>query len=395
MYQCRASLLRKSLSHTRISHNLSWTTTLIRKYAIESTPSSSHSSRVNASLADTAALFKTYKPVTPGLRHLRRPRNAHLYEGQPVRELTVARRKKGGRNNQGRITVRHIGGGHKQRIRIVDFERKIPGDHDVIRIEFDPGRSAHIALLKSRDANAGREKFSYILAPEGLRAGDTVRSFRMGIPADIAPEYVSQGDQPKDSGETSESGKAVSNSVTTDMSLAMGILRSFTVKVGNVLALKFIPPGTHIHNISLKPEGRGILVRSAGSFGTVIAHAPGERYVQVRLQSGEIRKVLQDCCATVGVVSNPLWKDRSLGKAGRSRWLGHRPKVRGVAMNKVDHPHGGGRGKSKSNKHPVSIWGWQTKGKRTRKPGPKGPKNSNKMVIKERPRGKEKTGERK
>jgi ribosomal protein L2 len=251
-----------------------------------------------------------------------------------VRELTVARRKNGGRNNRGRITVRHIGGGHKQRIRIVDFERKIPGDHDVIRIEFDPGRSAHIALLKSRDVNAGREKFSYILAPEGLKAGDTVRSFRMGIPADIAPQHVLQEVQPKDSGETSKSDTAVSNSVATDISLAMGILRSFTVKIGNVLPLKFIPPGTSIHNISLKPEGRSILVRSAGSFGTVVAQAPGERYVQVRLQSGEIRKVLQDCCATIGAVSNPLWKDRSLGKAGRSRWLGRRPKVRGVAMNK-------------------------------------------------------------
>jgi len=329
MFRCRASLLRTSLSY-RIPHNLSWTTTLTRKYAKEATPSASHLRRVNVSLEDATALFKTYKPVSPGLRHLRRPRNAHLYEGPPVRDLTVARRKKGGRNNQGRITVRHIGGGHKQRIRIIDFDRKIPGDHDVIRIEYDPGRSAHIALLKSRDKNAGREKFSYILAPEGLKAGDTVRSFRMGIPANIAQEYTLQGDRLKDSKKTSESDTGVSN----DMSLAMSIVRSYTIRTGNVLPLKSIPPGTYIHNITLKPDGRGILVRSAGSFGTVVAHTPGDKYVQVQLQSGEIRKVLQDCCATVGAVSNPLWKDRSLGKAGRSRWLGHRPKVRGVAMNK-------------------------------------------------------------
>lgn len=334
MFRCRASLLRTFLSHR--TYNLSWTTTVARKYATEATPSHSHSGRVNASLADTATLYKTYKPVTPGLRHLRRPRNAHLYEGRPVRELTVARRKKGGRNNQGRITVRHIGGGHKQRIRIIDFVRDIPGIHDVVRIEFDPGRSAHIALVQSRDTNAGQQKFSYILAPEGLRAGDTVRSFRMGIPDDIAPEYASPEEQSSNSEKTEST--APSNSVSTDISLAMGLLRSLTVKVGNVLPLKFIPPGTHIHNISLKPEGRGILVRSAGSFATVVAHAHGERYVQVRLQSGEIRKVLQDCCATIGAVSNPLWKDRSLGKAGRSRWLGHRPKVRGVAMNAYAFP---------------------------------------------------------
>jgi ribosomal protein L2 len=203
-----------------------------------------------------------------------------------------------------------------------------------VRIEYDPGRSAHIALLQSREENAGSQKFSYILAPEGLRAGDTVQSFRMGIPDDIAPNYMLLAEQPAaqpaDGGE--ESTKSSTN-VSTDISLAMGLLRSITVKSGNVLPLKLIPPGTSIHNISLKPEGRGILVRSAGSFGTIVAHTNGDRYVQVRLQSGEIRKILQDCCATIGVVSNPLWKDRSLGKAGRNRWLGHRPKVRGVAMN--------------------------------------------------------------
>lgn len=341
MFRCRARLLQLYLSSPRLPSNLSQTTTLTRKYATESTASLSHLNKVNASLGQTSALFKTYKPVTPGLRHLRRPRNDHLYEGRPIRDLTVARRKKGGRNNQGRITVRHIGGGHRQRIRIVDFMRKIPGIHDVVRIEFDPGRSAHIALLQSRDENAGSKKWSYILAPEGLRAGDTVQSFRMGIPADIAPEYAAQqGQVPEESqGDESEAvTKGTADSRGTDMSLALGLLRSLTIKPGNVLPLKFIPAGTLIHNISLKPEGRCILVRSAGSFGTVVAHKEGERYVQVRLQSGEIRKVLQDCCATVGVVSNPLWKGRSLGKAGRNRWLGRRPRVRGVAMNAYATP---------------------------------------------------------
>lgn len=187
MFACRASLLRTLQSS---STTILRTTATARTYATEATPSSRLSGRLNASLADTASLFKTYKPVTPGLRHLKRPRNDHVYEGKPVRDLTVARRKHGGRNNQGRITVRHIGGGHKQRIRLVDFWRNIPGVHDVVRIEFDPGRSAHIALLQSRDENAGAKKFTYILAPEGLRAGDQVQSFRMGIPADLAPEYT-------------------------------------------------------------------------------------------------------------------------------------------------------------------------------------------------------------
>lgn len=343
MFRCRASLLQTYLFSraSPLSPSLRQAISLTRKYATESTSSLNHSSKVNASLAHASALFKTYKPVTPGLRHLRRPRNDHLYEGRPIRDLTVARRKKGGRNNQGRITVRHIGGGHRQRIRIIDFVRKTPGIHDVVRIEFDPGRSAHIALLQSRDKNAGSKKWSYILAPEGLRAGDTVQSFRMGIPADIAPEYAAQQEQILEEAQgDEESGVATgaADSRGTDLSLALGLLRSLTVKPGNVLPLKFIPAGTLIHNISLKPEGRSLLVRSAGSFGTVVAHKEGERYVQVRLQSGEIRKVLQDCCATIGAVSNPLWKSRSLGKAGRNRWLGRRPRVRGVAMNAYAAP---------------------------------------------------------
>ncbi|EDR16019.1 mitochondrial 54S ribosomal protein RML2 [Laccaria bicolor S238N-H82] len=327
---------------------------------------------VEAALARTQDLFKKYKPVSPGIRHLRRPLVPHLYEGRPIRALTVARRKNGGRNSHGHITVRHRGGGHRQRIRTLDYMRDAPGVHNVVRIEYDPGRSAHIALLFNKDPTAeATKKWSYIIATEGMRAGDEVQSFRQGIPDGFIPGF-----------ETDNSAQ----------SLAMGILRSMTLKPGNVLPLRLIPPGTVINNVALSPKGPGILVRSAGSFGQVIAHEEGGRYVQVRLQSGEVRKVLKDCCATIGKVSNSMWKSRQLGKAGRARWLGIRPSVRGVAMSAYDHPHGGGRGKSKSNKHPVSIWGWGTKGTRTRKPGPKGPKNSNKMVIRERPRGVEKRG---
>jgi len=361
-----------------------------RHYAIPAT--SQHvPSEVNEALARTSNLFKTYKPITPSIRHLKRPLSPHLYPGRPLRELTIPLRRKGGRNGHGHITIRFRGGGHKQRIRLVDFMRTEPGPHDVIRIEYDPGRSAHIALLKNRNPNVqGIKMWSYILAPDGLRAGQVVESFRQGIPDGLVPGFV---DSKKVRGNVLEgvSGEVATEAQTTSSSsLALGILRSVTVKPGNVLPLRLIPTGTAIHNIALNPEGRAILVRSAGTFGQVIAHEDSGRYTQVRLQSGEVRKVLQDCVATVGKVSNPLWKNRNLGKAGRSRWLGRRPHVRGMAMNRCDHPHGGGRGKSKGNKHPRSVWGWLTKGKRTRKPGPKGPKNSNKMVVRERPRGKEK-----
>ncbi|PFH47344.1 hypothetical protein AMATHDRAFT_67885 [Amanita thiersii Skay4041] len=389
-------------------------------YSTQSAYSQQSSNQLDAAFARSTALFKTYKPISPGIRHLRRPLNPHLYEGSPVRLLTVAKRKSGGRNAHGKITVRHRGGGHKQRIRIVDFMRDTPGVHDVVRIEYDPGRSAHIALVRNRDASAvGVKKWSYILATEGMRAGDTVQSFRRGIPEGFIPGFDSPkgGQVVEEDGEgevaveqlegqgaeqegvaTAEVNEAemVENeeegapSVDSSQSLALGLLRTLTLKPGNVLPLKLVPPGTMIHNIALKPFGPGKLVRSAGTFAQVTVHEEKGRYVHVRLQSGEVRKVLKDCCATIGKVSNSLWKNRSLGKAGRSRWLGKRPAVRGVAMNACDHPHGGGRGKSKSNKHPVSIWGWGTKGTRTRKPGPKGPKNSNKMVIRERPRGKDK-----
>ncbi|KAF9256833.1 ribosomal protein L2 [Marasmius fiardii PR-910] len=343
-------------------------------------------------LSRTSALFKTYKPVTPGLRHLKRPLTPHLYEGRPVRLLTVAKRKNGGRNSTGRITVRHRGGGHRQRIRILDFMRTESGVHDVVRIEYDPGRSAHIALLKNRNPTAqGTKLWSYIIATEGMRSGDTVQSFRSGIPEGLVPGLVLEDKKKKKTAAATTATEADQGTEeNSEQSLALGIFRALTLKSGNVLPLRLIPPGTVVHNISLSPQGPGILVRSAGSFALVMAHEESGKYTQVRLQSGEVRKILQDCCATVGQVGNYLWKNRSLGKAGRSRWLGRRPSVRGVAMNACDHPHGGGRGKSKSNKHPVSIWGWGTKGTRTRKPGPKGPKNSNKLVIRERPRGAEK-----
>ncbi|KAF5352821.1 hypothetical protein D9756_006167 [Leucocoprinus leucothites] len=352
-----------------------------RSYAAEVWKKSTNS-ETQAAFVRTETLFKTYKPITPGIRHLKRPLNLHIWEGRPVRLLTVARRRKGGRNSQGVITVRHRGGGHRQRIRIVDFHRNEPGVHDVVRIEYDPGRSAHIALVCNREQNAeGTKKWSYILATEGMRAGDQVQSFRQGIPKGFIPGFDDVFTEGKED-----------SSQTSSQTLALGLLRTLTLKPGNVLPLKLIPPGTIIHNISLKTDGPGILVRSAGSYGQIISNADGDRYVHVQLQSGEVRKVLKNCCATIGRVSNGLWKNRVLGKAGRARWLGRRPSVRGVAMNANDHPHGGGRGKSKSDKHPVSIWGWGTKGTRTRKPGPKGPKNSNKMVIRERPRGVEKRG---
>lgn len=294
-----------------------------RSYATEIWKNSANAES-KAAFARTEALFKTYKAVTPGRRHLKRPLNAHIWEGRPIRQLTLALRKKGGRNSHGHITVRHRGGGHRQRIRLVDFHRKEPGIHDVARIEYDPGRSAHIALLRNRDSKAeGTKKWSYILAPDGIRAGDEVQSFRSGIPTGFVPGFDFSFDGKEKSG----------TSGSSSQSLALGLLRTLTLKPGNVLPLHLIPPGTIIHNISLKPDGPGILVRSAGSLGQVVTHEETGRYIHVQLQSGEIRKVLRDCCATIGKVSNPLWKLRNLSKAGRSRWLGIRPTVRGVAMN--------------------------------------------------------------
>jgi len=234
--------------------------------------------------------------------------------------------KKGGRNNAGRITARHIGGGHKRRYRIVDFKRgkfDVPGT--VERIEHDPNRSAFLALIVYEDG----EK-NYILAPQRLQPGDKV----------IAGERVD-------------------------------------IKPGNAMPMKNMPIGTIIHNVEMKPGKGGQIARAAGTYCQLIGRDSG--YAQLRLGSGEMRMVRAECMATVGAVSNPDKKNINLGKAGRSRWLGKRPTVRGVAMNPVDHPHGGGEGRTSGGRHPVSPWGKPTKGKRTR-----GKKSSDRLIIRRR-----------
>ncbi|KAI9800087.1 MAG: hypothetical protein M1825_004269 [Sarcosagium campestre] len=318
------------------------------------------------SLAGNPAI-KTYKPRTPGLRHLRRPINEHLWKGKPHRALTLAKKgqAKAGRNNTGRITVRHRGGGHKRRIRTVDFARTKPGKHIVERIERDPGRSAHIALLTEEKTG---EK-SYIVAPDGLREGHTVESFRSGIPEDL---MASMGG-----------------------SVDPGVLAARTAWRGNCLPLHMVPVGTLVYNVGMTAERGAVFCRSAGTFATVISRDDdskrgGAKYVTVKLQSGEVRRIPRNACATIGVASNGNHQYRQLGKAGRSRWLGIRPTVRGLAMNAADHPHGGGRGKSKGNVHPKSIWGKPTKsGYKTRKRS-----KVNKFVVTPRPRnqGKRRTG---
>lgn len=283
-----------------------------------------------------AAILRTYKPRTPGVRHLKRPINDHLYKGRPHLPLTIARKGQhiGGRNSHtGKITVRHRGGGAKRRIRTIDFQRTDPGKHLVERIEHDPGRSAHIALL-SRTVD-GKKIYSYIVAPQGMRAGEEVESFRKGIPQELIRELGGTKDA--------------------------GMIAAKTAFRGNCMPLHMIPPGTIIYNVGLK-KGKGAqLCRSAGTFATVVSKGEGDpkkaQYVDVKLKSGEVRRILADCCATIGTASNVNFERRQLGKAGRKRWLGIRPTVRGVAMNAAEHPHGGGRGKSKGNVHPVSIWG--------------------------------------
>ncbi|KAI9272451.1 translation protein SH3-like domain-containing protein [Sporodiniella umbellata] len=282
--------------------------------------------------------FKTKKPTTPGKRWLKRVPRDHLYKGKAVRALTVAKRSTGGRNNRGRITIRHRGGGHKRRIRVIDWHRQELGTQTVVRLEHDPGRTGWIALLKHD--KTGQQ--TYIVAPHGLRAGDKVNSYR------------GMKDQASD------------------------ITRTVAIDAGNCMPLKMIPVGTIIHNIGLKRNGPGVMARAAGAYAQLIQ--TGESgYAQVRLSSGEVRLVPVDACATIGSVSNPDHQHEMMGKAGRLRWMGFRPTVRGMAMNSVDHPHGGGRGKSKGNKDPRSPWGVLAKGGKTRKlPNP--------MVVKPRPR---------
>lgn len=258
--------------------------------------------------------LKTFKPVTPGLRQLVIVDRSELYKGKPVKALTEGKVSSGGRNNNGRVTVRFRGGGHKQSYRLVDFKRraKLGMPATVERIEYDPNRSAFIALVKYEDGT-----LSYILAPQRLSAGDVVMS---GEQADIKP--------------------------------------------GNALPLANIPIGTIVHNVELKIGKGGALGRSAGTYAQIVGRDQG--YVILRLNSGEQRLVHGQCFATVGAVSNPDHMNISIGKAGRSRWLGRRPHNRGVAMNPIDHPHGGGEGRTSGGRHPVTPWGKPTKGKRTR-----------------------------
>ncbi|RED53729.1 50S ribosomal protein L2 [Aestuariispira insulae] len=257
--------------------------------------------------------LKKYKPNTPGTRGLVLVDRSDLHKGGPVKALTDGLTKKGGRNNTGRITMRRQGGGHKRKYRIIDFKRtKFDVAATVERIEYDPNRTAFIALLKYDDGEQ-----AYILAPQRLKAGDKV----------IAGEKVD-------------------------------------VKPGNAMPLSKMPIGTIIHNVELKPGKGGQIARSAGCYVQLVGRDQG--YAQLKLMSGELRVVRGECMATVGAVSNPDQQNIKLGKAGRNRWLGKKPEVRGVAMNPVDHPHGGGEGRTSGGRHPVTPWGVPTKGKRTR-----------------------------
>ncbi|NNC36646.1 MAG: 50S ribosomal protein L2 [Hyphomonadaceae bacterium] len=257
--------------------------------------------------------LKTYNPTSPSRRALVQVDRSELYKGKPEKSLTEGLKRKGGRNNMGRITTRHQGGGHKKSYRVVDFKRRkwdIPAT--VENLQYDPNRTAFIALLKYKDG----EK-AYILAPQRLAAGDTVIA---GASVDVKP--------------------------------------------GNAMPLRAMPVGTIIHAIEMKPGKGAQIARSAGTYAQLVGRDGG--YAQVRLKSGELRMIHQECVATVGAVSNPDHMNINLGKAGRKRWLGVRPTVRGVAMNPVDHPHGGGEGRTSGGRHPVTPWGKPTKGRRTR-----------------------------
>ena len=257
--------------------------------------------------------LKTYNPTTPGLRQLALVDRSELYKGKPVKALTVGKSETGGRNNLGRITVRFRGGGHKQTYRIIDFKRrKFDVAGTVERLEYDPNRTSFIALLRYPDGEQ-----AYIIAPQRLAVGDTVIA---GVQVDVKP--------------------------------------------GNAMPLASIPVGTIVHNIETKIGKGGALARSAGAYAQIVGRDQG--YVALRLSSGEQRLVHGQCFATVGAVSNPDHMNASLGKAGRNRWLGRRPHNRGVTMNPVDHPHGGGEGRTSGGRHPVSPWGKPTKGKKTR-----------------------------
>lgn len=270
---------------------------------------------------------RNLKPVTPGSRFASRADFSELTTDKPEKSLTVALRKKGGRNNTGRITVRRRGGGHKRRYRIIDYKRdKFDVVGTVATIEYDPNRSAYISLIHYKD---GEKR--YILAPLDLPIGSQI----------VSGEKV-------------------------------------PLKVGNALKLFNIPTGLLVHNIEMVPGKGGQMVRSAGGYAQIMAHGNG--FTTLKLPSGEIRLVSDKCMSTIGQVGNRAFEQIVSGKAGRSRWLGKRPKVRGVVMNPVDHPHGGGEGKTSGGRHPVTPWGKPTKGFKTRKKN----KKSNSMIIKRR-----------
>jgi large subunit ribosomal protein L2 len=266
------------------------------------------------------------KPTSAGRRHVVKVVNPDLHKGKPYAPLLEKNSKSGGRNNNGRITVRHIGGGHKHHYRVIDFKRTKDGiPAKVERLEYDPNRSANIALVLYADGER-----RYIIAPKGLKAGDTIQS---GVDAPI--------------------------------------------KAGNTLPMRNMPVGSTVHNVELKPGKGAQIARSAGAYVQILAREG--QYVTLRLRSGEMRKVEADCRATLGEVGNAEHMLRSLGKAGANRWRGVRPTVRGVAMNPVDHPHGGGEGRTSGGRHPVSPWGKPTKGAKTRKN-----KRTDKFIVRRR-----------
>jgi len=274
--------------------------------------------------------LRQFNPVTASLRGTVLIDRSELWKGKPVKALTVGKSHSGGRNNHGHTSVRFRGGGHKQSYRNVDFKRrKFDVPATVERLEYDPNRSAFIALVKYQDG-----ELSYILAPQRLRPGDQVVS---GARVDIKP--------------------------------------------GNAMPLAAIPVGTIVHNIEMKPLAGGKIARAAGTYAQLVGKDSG--YAQVKLMSGELRVVRAECMASVGAVSNPDNMNQKIGKAGRTRWLGRRPHNRGVVMNPVDHPLGGGEGRSSGGRHPVSPWGQPTKGYKTR-----GNKRTDKMIIRRRNKGK-------
>lgn len=276
--------------------------------------------------------LKTFKPITPGLRQLVIVDRKDLYRGKPVKSLTEGKSSAGGRNNLGRVTVRFRGGGHKQSYRVIDFKRrKLDVPAKVERIEYDPNRTAFIALIRYAD-----NELSYIIAPQRLSVGDEVIS---GNQVDVKP--------------------------------------------GNAMPLANMPVGTIVHNVEMKIGKGAAMVRSAGNYAQIVGRDRG--FVILRLNSGEQRLIQGQCFATVGAVSNPDHMNASIGKAGRNRWLGRRPHNRGVTMNPVDHPHGGGEGRTSGGRHPVTPWGKPTKGKKTRSN-----KQTDKFIVTSRHKSKKK-----